>query len=49
MMETETKMKEDGETGNDWASRVCYEHGLFCATHPNLVFFFTAVVIFTCR
>lgn len=53
-MESETSVKgtenaEESEGGGDWISRLCYEHGFFCATHPKLVIFFTAVVIFTCR
>lgn len=53
-MERETNVKEtenvdETEGGGDWISRLCYEHGFFCATHPKLVLFFTAVVIFTCR
>lgn len=51
-MESETKDSEnveESESGKDWISRLCYEHGYFCATHPKIVIFFTAVVIFTCR
>ena len=45
----ENEIVEENESGTDWISRLCYEHGLFCATHPKLVIFFTAMVIFSCR
>lgn len=45
----EPDVVEEMDSGADWISRLCFEHGLFCATHPKLVIFFTAVVIFTCR
>lgn len=45
----EREIVEEVESGTDWISRLCYEHGFFCATHPKLVIFFTAVVICTCR
>ncbi|KAL9968180.1 hypothetical protein ACROYT_G026523 [Oculina patagonica] len=44
----EPDVLEEVQSGIDWISRLCFEHGLFCATHPKLVIFFTAVVIFTC-
>lgn len=40
---------EEIKSGADLISRLCYEHGLFCATHPKLVLFFAALVIITCR
>ena len=52
-MENETKNNtenaEDSDLGQDWISRLCYEHGYFCATHPKLVIIFTIVVVFSCR
>lgn len=45
----EPEVVEEIESGADLISRLCYEHGLFCATHPKLVLFFAAVVIVTCR
>lgn len=51
-MENETKNNtenaEDSDLGQDWISRLCYEHGYFCATHPKLVIIFTIVVVFSC-
>lgn len=44
----ETQVMEEKETSADWISRLCYEHGLFCATHPKLVIVFTAMVVFSC-
>lgn len=44
----ETQVMEE-KTSADWISRLCYEHGLFCATHPKLVIVFTAMVVFSCR
>lgn len=43
------EVSEEKESGADLISRLCYEHGLFCATHPKLVLFFAALVIITCR
>ena len=54
-MENEGKDKADGEdikesdTGEDLISRLCYEHGYFCATHPKIVIIFALVVVFSCR
>jgi len=45
----EPEVVEEIKSGADLISRLCYEHGLFCATHPKLVIFFAAVVIITCR
>lgn len=45
---SEAQVVEERETGADWISRLCYEHGLFCATHPKLVIVFTAMVVFSC-
>lgn len=45
----EPEVVEEKESGADLIARLCYEHGLFCATHPKLVLFFAALVIVTCR
>ena len=45
----EPEVVEDTKSGADLISRLCYEHGLFCATHPKLVLFFVALVVVTCR
>lgn len=45
----EPEVVEEIKSGADLVSRLCYEHGLFCATHPKLVLFFAALVIITCR
>ena len=45
----EPEVVEEIKSGADLVSRLCYEHGLFCATHPKLVQFFAALVIITCR
>jgi len=45
----EPEVVEEIKSGADLISRLCYEHGLFCATHPKLVLFFAALVIITCR
>lgn len=53
-MENEGKDKADREdikesdTGGDLISRLCYEHGYFCATHPKIVIIFALVVVFSC-
>ena len=50
-METGTNEVPNKEVDKeeDWISRLCYEHGLFCATHPRLVIFFAAIVVIACR
>lgn len=47
-MQSETTVNTKEPEGADLISRLCYEHGLFCATHPKLVLFFAALVIITC-
>lgn len=44
----EPEVVEEIKSGADLISRLCYEHGLFCATHPKLVLCFAALVIITC-
>lgn len=34
---------------NDLIAQIWYQHGLFCASHPKLIIFFSSIVILTCR